>query len=996
MNTFNIFDNTKPSDSAMTECSIPSYLNEKPIENNALDVLKLRYFMTLNNKKETTFSELCARVAHVVAAGETAYTDNGEYINALAKSIYNDMMSHRFLFNSPGLFSAGVGMDVFEKELHETNFDLSHAMYKDIFENKAANQMMFACFVIPINDSLEDIFNSVRDAAVISKYGGGVGTNFSRLREKDSNIAGGCGGKSSGPVSFMQTWNTMGSVVVQGGKRRAALMGMLNIDHPDIEEFIDAKTKDGELSYFNISVAINNKFMEAVKNDEMFDLISPATNTVIKSIKARDLWDKICNSAHKRGDPGVFFIDLAQEDSILKWNDNYVIESTNPCVTGDTLVATPNGWVKAMNISVGDDIITVDGVESVRDIEVNHDIETYRVEFSNGGHVNATMSHQFRTFNNHEFSFVQLKDIKINETEIQYEDLTEICNDGKLLLYKDDDKYSKYITVTSITPIGKHTVYDIHAPISDTWITNGYVSRGCGEQPLIVNNDNNGGSSCNLGSINVYEFVDKETKTFKTDEFIKQIYRAMYYLDLVIDVTSYPLESIEANTKDIRPIGLGIMGLADAAIELGYKYGTNEFLTFCDFIGSTLSVYSLKASVRMAATKGAYPACNVFINKLREICNYDCDTVWGYDSYHRMLNNNVFNNDDIPRTFKNTLVESMETFDCNLFAELLCNGLRNSRRLTIAPTGTISLLLNTSSSIEPNFAFEWTREVVVDNDNKTQLKYYHRLNTPENESNGLLVTAHDLDIKGHVMPVAIFAKYIDAAISKTVNLPEDADVSDVEAVYQMCFKNNIKGITIYRNNSRSFQPLKIEDKKEDEPKVVCNQIVQKRPKIMSGLTTKSDSPWGSIYVTLNFDSNGKTFETFISAGKSGSENKAVTEALSRVISLALRAGVELNDIIQTISNISGSEVWVYENEDKTEVYVKSIPDVVAKMLADLKSYHKELNDKINGVKVDVDKASFSLTQPATTAKDTCPECGVKLRFEGGCNICPNCGHSDCR
>jgi len=350
----------------------PSPLNErKDIDVNALEVMKLRYFIDLpDGQKESSFSQLCRRVARVVASGE--YRDDMpdedlNYILNIEESIYNDMMSHRFLFNSPALFSAGTGISANKnlsnylyKPLTRGNYSEIRETYEKISKNYSRNQMMFACFTIEVPDSIEGIFDSVKNAAIISKFGGGVGANFGSLREKGAPIAGGCGGQASGPVSFMQNWNTMGSTVVQGGKRRAALMGMLNVHHPDIEEFISCKENDGNLSYFNISVAIDDKFMNAVKNDEMYDLISPNTGRVVKTVRARDLWKKICTNAHKNGDPGVFFIDIANRDNLLKNDRKYYIESTNPCLTGDTLVITKDGEKRIDKITTEDYVLTAD------------------------------------------------------------------------------------------------------------------------------------------------------------------------------------------------------------------------------------------------------------------------------------------------------------------------------------------------------------------------------------------------------------------------------------------------------------------------------------------------------------------------------------------------------------------------------------------------------------------------------------------------------------
>lgn len=1051
---------------------IPSTLDAKPVNENAENVLKLRYYMTLNNKKETTFSELCARVAHIIASGEVQYGYDADRINVIAKSIYNDMMSHRFLFNSPALFSAGIKMDKYESLLHETDFNLSIGDWNNIAYNQDSNQMLFACFVIPIDDSIEGIFNSVKNAAIISKYGGGVGTNFSRLREKGSPISKGAGGKSSGPILFMETWNTMGNVVVQGGKRRAALMGMLNVDHPDIEEFITAKTENGKLSYFNISVAINNKFMEAVKSNSDFDLVSPLDGKVIKTVNARKLWDFICTNAHKRGDPGVFFIDLAQNDSILKWNSNYVIESTNPCFTGDTLVAVADGRGNVSFKELAEQekdvqVYTTDTngnvvVRYMRNPRKTGFSKTYKVVFSNGKYIRCTANHKFYidhttyktadklargdrlciitkdryAYNTNDIGLrIVWKFNSKNKDDIVSSYANSIIDDDYVVCATTDDILVKTCKCCGNTFVSSSScdtfcceecainyspekALDEYNNIADGYVVerveycgmedvyNGTVdeyhsylvgayreiddngatttvyikSANCGEQPLVINEDNFGGSSCNLGSINVYEFVEKDCSgkyVFNYDKFIAQIHRSMYYLDLVIDVTAYPLKNIEDNTKDIRPVGLGIMGLADAAILLGYKYGDDNFINWCDNIGKTLAKHSLLSSIFMADLKGSYPAAETFIDRL-------------YDEPVKNL----------PKSFVNaiTLCGDSDEYDMRIIDMLSMSGIRNSRRLTIAPTGTISLLLNTSSSIEPNFAFEWYRDVITENNEKIKLKYTHRLNTPENAKAGLLLTAHDIDVDSHIEPVAVFAKYIDAAISKTVNLPETATVDDVKSVYEKCYEKGIKGITIYRNNSRDAQPIHIDKKPSQDNTIATTQHsenvkIKDRPKFVRGITTKSDSPWGSVYVTLNFDNNDKCFEVFVTAGKSGSENKAVTEALSRVISLALRAGISLDEIIRTISNISGSEIWVYEAADKTEVYVKSIPDAIAKMLHDLKEYKNTLIEQISESEPNNGNNDNDIISHKT---DICPECGGKLDMVSGCNICKNCGWSACR
>ena len=541
-------------------------------------------------------------------------------------------------------------------------------------------------------------------------------------------------------------------------------------------------------------------------------------------------------------------------------------------------------------------------------------------------------------------------------------------------------------------------------------------------------------TSCNLGSINVSEFV--KDGYFDIDSFKEQILRAVYYLDLVIDATRYPLPEIEQRTKAIRPIGLGIMGLADLAIKLNIRYGSKEFIFLCKEIGRSLASMSLYGTITIAKIKEAYDefknitlplfnsgilydsikkSTNNFIEpknpfdtpSLKQIINANEDVDTRIKIYNNIYNQ-MINDSNLPFTFKNALKSLYidQCGDCSWLYDMFTYGLRNSRRLSIAPTGTISLILNTSSSIEPNFAYEWTRTVTVDSNTKQDMKFYHKLYNEQNKLAEILPCASELSVKEHVECVAEFAKWVDSGISKTVNLSNDATVDDVKKIYDYCYDNKIKGITIYRDGSRDNQPLKKETVKQEVQNIITNEekiatnikndnynSIRVRPKIMKGLTTKSDSPYGSIYVTANFDDNNKIFETFISAGKSGSVSKSVTEAMSRVISLALRANVDINDIIKTISNISGSELWIYDTIDGKEVYVKSIPDATAKMLADLNEYSATLSNTIIQHKKDNIKETDDIE---LIHSNICPECGKSMIMVSGCAICTACGFSPCR
>lgn len=863
---------------------------------NARWLLEQRYFALRYDpalgglRSENSFEEFARRVSRIVCSAESLYRteDDIDWLRCLEKNLFADLVEGRFIFNSPCLFASGAGM-IRIPELAELVYrspdEMELADYRRLYDSKTDNQQLFACFVIDIPDSIEGIFDSVRDAAIISKYGGGVGGNFGHLRERGADIKGGTGGKASGPVSFMETWNTMGSVVVQGGRRRAALMGMLPDNHPDIEQFMDAKTEEGKLSYFNISVCVSDELIRAARAKAPFALRSRAGGSkVVRTVQGSELWNKLCQNAWRRGDPGVFFIDRANADNLLKMSDDFVIESTNPC----------------------------------------------------------------------------------------------------------------------------------------------------GEQPLPNY------TSCNLGSINLVKFVTPDEtgrSSFDMQAFEDQVYRSIYYLDLVIDATSYPLQRIGERTKRIRPVGLGLMGLADTAIMTGDVYGSEHFRSFCEELSSHMAGAALMATVDAVDEMGKDPFPESFaVAKLFEaehqvhggalfaqhwIDDMDLSECMNFIEQMR-------SRAQVPYTLLNTMQVLPRVLGDDALPQLkrllsaLLNGrLRNSRRLSIAPTGSISMLLDSSAGIEPNFAWHWSRKVMKsDGDGWETREYYHSLITQKeiDDLNGSgrisdprFVTAYDITPDQHVSVTGIFAQYVDSGISKTVNLPSTATVEDVCRIYERCYDLGCKGITIYRDGSRDNQPIetkKEQEKKENAPLTKAeaeeaiqpqtaqpstpaqpsaehvpytSRVKQRSTPIVFGKTIKDRTPWGSLWVTLNYD-GAEPFEVFASLGKSGSELKAMTEAISRVISIGLRSGCSLRDFIGTLRGISGKEYWMFDCDDSE--MVRSIPDAVALLLQKLIDQSQTAQRRLNA--------------GAPQSELICPECGAPLEMVAGCAYCFSCGYSPCK
>ncbi len=268
---------------------------------SAVRVLQERYLMREGDRVVETPEQMCWRVARAIAKAEANYGKSEEEVEAIARAFKESMEGMLFFPNSPTLMNAG----------------------------KENGLQYSACYVLPVEDSLEGIFESIKRAALIHKSGGGTGFAFSRLRSKDSTVKS-TGGKASGPVSFMRVFNAATEAVKQGGTRRGANMGILRVDHPDILEFIECKL-GGEFTNFNISVAVTDSFMKTLEADGEYDLVDPASGQPVARLRARDVFERIVRAAWRTGDPGLLFIDRINAGPANPTPGLGQIEATNPC-----------------------------------------------------------------------------------------------------------------------------------------------------------------------------------------------------------------------------------------------------------------------------------------------------------------------------------------------------------------------------------------------------------------------------------------------------------------------------------------------------------------------------------------------------------------------------------------------------------------------------------------------------------------------------------------
>ena len=466
----------------------------------------------------------------------------------------------------------------------------------------------------------------------------------------------------------------------------------------------------------------------------------------------------------------------------------------------------------------------------------------------------------------------------------------------------------------------------------------------CGEQPLLPY------ESCNLGSINLARMVKDDKSDIDWSKLEETVNVAVRFLDNVIDMNRFPLPEIAERTKKTRKIGLGVMGFADMLIELGIPYDSAEALEVAERIMGFINQKACEASAALAEERGVFPA----------------------------FEGSVYDTPDSPR-------------------------MRNATTTTIAPTGSLSIIANCSSGIEPLFALSYERHI-LDGDELVEVNPYFE----EAARNGgffseelmkelarrgslrgmdgipegvkdLFVTAHDISPECHIKMQAAFQKSTHNAVSKTINFPHSATREDVSEAYMLAYNLGCKGITIYRDRSKDKQVLNIAVEEEQgsvlEPR--------RRARVTRGITERVATGCGNIYVTVNSDDYG-ICEVFSSLGKAGGCASAQLEAISRLISLALRSGVDVAAVVKHIRGIRCPSIAWEQGHS-----VLSCPDAIASVL----ERQIKKDNQVDSGSGEADTTVHS--GEAMKLGGQCPECGGMLVYQEGCQICHGCGYTKC-
>jgi ribonucleoside-diphosphate reductase alpha chain len=843
----------------------------------ASKIFKMKYAYN----KDESFEAACWRIASYIAQAEKLYGKTDEEVTKIATEFYQYMSEMYFLPGGRIMANSGTGI-----------------------------KNLFNCFTLGISDSRGGIYGALSNAAEIFANGGGLGYNFSHIREEGAMIKS-TRGKSSGPLSFMSLFDQTGEVIQQAS-RRGAQIGILSCNHPDIEKFIKFKsvpnsrnsrliddydrnlktineklkdTKyhkvlrktllDDQLTHFNISVGLSNKFMSAVEEGkETWDLVSPATNEVVNTVNPKKLLEDISELSWETGDPGVLFLDRANEDNLVPYVGD--IEATNPCITGDTNILTVyDGPVPIKQLADEGNPILVYGWSPITKLPVvsvmnkprltRKNAHILEVEFDSGLKVRCTDDHNFYSFRGNK---IMAKDLRTNisiraftvsippdghmrahafvnnkarhqyvarlvwehfygkiegDLILHHKDFNKLNNrlENLMLLTNSDHSRIHYSTghskafykmnhkVVAIRDAGYEDVYngtvdDVHNyiiadPTSIHGIYSGIVSANCGEVPM-TNNE-----ACNLLSLNLPMFYQNGSINFELLECTTRV--AVRLLDDVHDVSVTPIDIVNNTNRGLRRIGIGVMGFADLLVKIGIPYNTEDARKLANYLSWFISFISWQESIELAKEKGAFPL-------------YDKDKV-NLSVVERTLNSRYnpykFNMEDIRNT-----------------------GVRNVSVTSIAPTGTLAIIADVNSGIEPYFALAYKRNITEGIGNVAK-DYIIEINpllfnklkvsglsdedidkvkeyivehgdlsgcelVPDKLKN-IFITASQVAWQDHILMQAAWQEFISNAVSKTINCPNDTTKEEIYDMFFFMWKSRLKGSTIYRDGSRMFQVL---------------------------------------------------------------------------------------------------------------------------------------------------------------------------------------------
>jgi ribonucleoside-diphosphate reductase alpha chain len=857
MNTASGAKMTKVSQKEISPATVFLERQIKPLGLNATRVISKRY--SLKDARGASLEEWSDIVARVVAHVSVAETDpdkRDEFFNVMS----DIMLAREFVPNTPCLVNAGK-----------------------------PNGQLAACFVLDVPDSIAGIMKTATDAAIIHQTGGGTGFTFEKLRPSGAMVST-THGVASGPVSFMNIFNTTTDTVKQGGVRRGANMGMMRVTHPDILRFIHAKNDQHSLTNFNISVNVTDKFLEAVEHNEWYQLEFDGqlwSDAIFDPVTGRD-----------------YVVYRRPDGSTVTFRDKETFDTAD---LSDAMIEEPSTPGMAYAPDIWNRIIA--------------------------------SAHKYA------------------EPGIAFID--EVNRHNHMM--------------NSMGPI--------------------MASNPCGEQFLHFAN------SCNLGSIDVAKFYNRETR-LDWDRLAAVTHQCTRFLDNVIDTCAWPLPEINDVVKRTRPLGLGIMGFADLCLSLKITYGSPASMDLMDEVMGFVRREAWNESLRLGAERGVFP-----------------ELEGNRDAYAKFIYDEMGISREVPLTPRNYEVT------------------------TIAPTGTISLVAETSSGVEPNFSWAYVRK-----DTLGTRTYVHTLAAQalgvevdqtdpdsidaaaayvvehEHELPSYFISAMSISAEQHVHVLAAAQRNVDNSVSKTCNGAVNDTLESVDHLYRLARQLGCKAVSYYRDGSRENQVLtsmKQEAKTEPPTVVTTTTVVEaleetvpggteseneaaarrlaeaeaaarkmgairlERPRELVGATWRIPFDGQNLYVTVNHD-NQMIQEVFATGPISG--------GVGMLASKMLRGGFDAAEVSYSLNKVTGTHaVWFNER------LLTSPEQAVAECIM---ITNRRLKGHPDSARALGKQQGANTTQVTGAIMSTmigkCPECSGQLEHASGCDFCRDCGFSKCK
>lgn len=806
------------------------------------------------------------------------------------------------------------------------------------------------CYVLPpVGDSIEEIYDTNKYLARTFSYGGGCGIDISQLRPKGSPVNN-AALTTTGAVSFMETFNNTSQTIGQKG-RRGALMISMDVNHEEIEDFINAKTQNKKLEECNISVRTDDLFM---------------TRVIAGDGNANELMYKLAENNWNWGEPGMLFWDNINKETLLSEyikNGEFEFAGVNPCLVGDTLIQTIEGakpikdlvgtqpYVYCMN-DEGKLIIK----QASKVWKTRENAELVEIDF-NRGKLICTPDHKIFTRNRGWVKAVDLQP-KDKLNGLEFSKGNEIDEVIKLT--------SKNFIVKSVTKLNYTAdVYDMTVEGVHNFIANNIIVHNCAEEPLPA------GGSCLLGSLNLAEFVKDpfgKRPAFDIPSFKQAVKVAIRALNQVLDegLPLHPLQIQRDSVAKWRQIGLGIMGFGDMLIKMRIPYGSDRCSNLIATIGMALCNVGLQESALLAKELGTFEAYN--------------------EDY-------ILNSFYMQSKIKEGVIYE-ETIDL-----IKAHGLRNSQLFTIAPTGSIGTMFGVSTGVEPIYdvnGFARTTKSLNAED-KVYMEYPNIVQRAIeaddidmlNNKPAYLIGAKDLDFMSRVKTQADWQVWIDASISSTLNLPKESPVEDVFKAYVAAHELGCKGLTVFRDGCKKEGILK-GVAKEEKPEPTQLNAIDTDINHCIAFGSKLQTGCGSLWMTVYFHKKtGQLCHIFLNKGSKGGCNSYMV-GLSRLISLAGKKGATVEEIVDQLKSVVACPSFV--SRKTTEANISDGRSCAEAVGRELLKLHEQF--KINYLnQPEITQLKINNEVKIEIAK--CPECGAELSHTGGCINCYNCGWTKC-